>query len=44
MAQVIGVRFKDVGKIYYFDPLDLEIIKGSQSNCRNCSRSRMPAK
>ena len=30
MAQVIGVRFKDVGKIYYFDPLDLEIIKGSR--------------
>ena len=30
MAQVIGVRFKDVGKIYYFDPLDLEIVKGSR--------------
>ena len=30
MAKVIGVRFKDVGKIYYFDPLDLEIVKGSQ--------------
>jgi len=28
MAQVIGVRFKNVGKIYYFDPLDLNIEKG----------------
>ena len=27
MAQVIGVRFKDVGKIYYFDPLDLSIYR-----------------
>ena len=24
MAQVIGVRFKQVGKIYYFDPVDIE--------------------
>lgn len=23
--RVIGVRFKDSGKIYYFDPLDLNI-------------------
>lgn len=21
MAEVIGVRFKEVGKVYYFDPL-----------------------
>ncbi len=25
MAQVVGVRFKKIGKIYYFDPKDLEI-------------------
>lgn len=25
MANIIGVRFKSVGKIYYFDPLDFEI-------------------
>ena len=28
MAKVIGVRFKPVGKIYYFDPLDFEIFQG----------------
>ena len=22
MAEVIGVRFKEVGKVYYFDPLE----------------------
>jgi len=26
---VVGVRFKDVGKIYYFDPGELEIPKGA---------------
>ena len=25
MVKVIGVRFRRVGKIYYFDPLDMEI-------------------
>ena len=25
MVKVVGVRFKDAGKIYYFDPGDLEI-------------------
>lgn len=24
MATVIGVRFKEVGKIYYFDPTDID--------------------
>ena len=28
MAQVIGVRFKQVGKIYYFDPVDIEFESG----------------
>lgn len=28
MAQVIGVRFKDTGKIYYFDPRGLSIEEG----------------
>ena len=27
MAEIIGVRFKPVGKTYYFDPLDFEINK-----------------
>lgn len=25
MVKVVGVRFKEVGKVYYFDPLDLDI-------------------
>lgn len=28
MAEIIGVRFKSVGKVYYFDPGDLMIEKG----------------
>ncbi len=28
MAQVIGVRFKEVGKIYYFDPIDINFSSG----------------
>jgi len=28
MVKVIGVRFKKAGKIYYFDPDDIEIYKG----------------
>lgn len=28
MAEIIGVRFKPVGKTYYFDPQDFEINKG----------------
>ncbi len=28
MAEVIGVRFKEVGKIYYFDPTDIKFNQG----------------
>lgn len=28
MTEIIGVRFKPVGKTYYFDPLDFDIKKG----------------
>jgi len=28
MIKVIGVRFKEGGKIYFFDPADFEISKG----------------
>lgn len=28
MTKVVGVRFKDTGKTYYFDPKELEIKKG----------------
>lgn len=29
MIKVVGVRFKKAGKIYYFDPIDLNINKGN---------------
>ncbi len=29
MINVVGVRFKKAGKIYYFDPVDLDINKGN---------------
>lgn len=28
MVKIVGVRFKDQGKVYYFDPLDFDIKKG----------------
>lgn len=28
MSKIVGVRFKSVGKIYYFDPLDFDIKEG----------------
>jgi len=28
MVQIIGVRFKDAGKVYYFDPADIEVNEG----------------
>lgn len=28
MTKVVGVRFKDTGKMYYFDPNDLQVEKG----------------
>jgi cell fate regulator YaaT (PSP1 superfamily) len=28
MVNVVGVRFKDTGKMYYFDPSDIEVHKG----------------
>ena len=30
MAKIIGVRFKNAGKVYYFSPGDHELPKGSQ--------------
>lgn len=30
MAEVVGVRFKKAGKVYYFDPSDIEIKTGDQ--------------
>lgn len=31
MAEVIGVRFKEVGKIYYFDPGELQFAEGAEA-------------
>ncbi|MDD6310579.1 MAG: stage 0 sporulation family protein [Firmicutes bacterium] len=28
MANVVGVKFKEAGKMYYFDPGDIEVVKG----------------
>ena len=28
MAEIIGVRFKQVGKVYYFDPAGIQVQKG----------------
>jgi len=30
MAEIIGVRFKNIGKIYYFDPNGFKVNKGAQ--------------
>ena len=30
MAEIIGVRFKEVGKVYYFDPLDNKLNIGDR--------------
>ena len=30
MVKIIGVRFRNTGKVYYFDPLDLEPARGSR--------------
>lgn len=30
MAEIVGVRFKDVGKVYYFDPVGLKLNKGER--------------
>ena len=29
MVKVVGVRFRTAGKIYYFDPGDFELSRGS---------------
>ena len=31
MAEVIGVRFKNTGKVYYFDPQGEQVEKGSMA-------------
>ncbi len=31
MSEVVGIRFKEVGKIYYFDPLQIKFKKGDHA-------------
>ena len=31
MAEVIGVRFKNTGKVYYFDPQGQQVEKGAMA-------------
>lgn len=49
MTEVIGVRFKNVGKIYYFDPADIEFAVGDHvivetSRGVECGEVVMPAR
>lgn len=49
MAKVIGVRFKSVGKVYYFDPLEYQLPIGSQvivetARGIECGEVAMPAR
>lgn len=49
MTKVVGVRFKDTGKTYYFDPKDLNIKKGQMliletSNGIECAAAQGPVK
>ena len=40
MIKIIGVRFRNAGKIYYFDPKKLPVKKGdhvSRPSCQNDS-------
>ncbi len=31
MSEVVGIRFKEVGKVYYFDPLEIKLKKGDHA-------------
>ena len=31
MSEVVGIRFKEVGKIYYFDPIGFKLNKGDRA-------------
>ena len=41
MAEVIGVRFKNVGKVYYFDPAGVQMPKEAQRDRGNSPRHRV---
>ena len=37
MKIIIGVSFRQAGKVYFFDPGDEQIERGAR-NCRDCKR------
>lgn len=39
MSEVVGIRFKEVGKIYYFDPIGFNLNKGDRVIVENRKRS-----
>lgn len=41
MKNIVGVRFKKPGKIYFFDPQGLKIEKRKLCDCRNFARPRV---
>lgn len=44
MVNVVGVRFRTAGKIYYFDPCNLELSKGDMvivETARELSAARL---
>lgn len=41
MKNIVGVRFKKPGKIYFFDPGGAKIEKRRICNCRNSARTRI---
>lgn len=45
MAEVIGVRFKNMGKVYYFDPEEYELKIGDNvivETARGVDAARLP--
>lgn len=38
MKIIIGVSFRQAGKVYFFDPGDEQIERGEPRNCRDCKR------
>lgn len=41
MKNIVGVRFKKPGKIYFFDPEGLKIERRKLCNCGDTARTRI---
>ena len=37
MTKIVGVRFRNAGKIYYFDPADKDMENGTFCSLPDCS-------